>query len=131
MVPLIAIPAFSEETAAKQMPAQPAASTPATAGDLSLYGEVRGINQAANSLSVQYYDYDNDEEKTTEIAVGNQTKLDGAAALADIKQNDWVDVIYTVSDAKFVAKSVIVEKESPADTVTPAAEENTDTGEEY
>lgn len=84
---------------------------PAEANETAIYGEVQDVNLTANSLSVQYYDYDSDEEKTIEIALTNDTKLENAALLNDIKKGDWVDVTYTVKDGKNMASSIMVEKE--------------------
>ena len=60
---------------------------------------------------MQYYDYDSDEEKTAEIMADKDTKIDNAASLAGINKGDWVDVTYTLTDGKNIAKSVMVEKE--------------------
>lgn len=100
-------PIFSQEEtqapAAKETEAQPE--------ELSIYGEVQAVDEDSNSLSVQYYDYDSDEEKTIEIGVDKDTKIENAAKLDEIKQNNWVDVTYSVSAGKNIAKSIIVEKE--------------------
>ena len=79
-------------------------------------------------MSVQYYDYDSDEEKTIEITADKDTKLENAAMLSNINKGDWVDVTYGVKDGKNLAKSIMVEKEekeeekaagSPAAPETP------------
>ena len=126
--------AVVETAAPVAAPAAAAAAVPAEAmaGDLSMYGEVRSVDVAASSITVQYYDYDTDEEKNADIAISAETKLDGAASLADIRQNDWVDVIYTTDGTKNSAKSVIVEKEEitepmPDEAMGPGA----NTEEEY
>jgi len=122
MILSFAVPAFSQEKAEQAVPNEvkrvEVAKEGAPAGDMSLYGEVRSVDQAAGSISVQYYDYDSDEEKTTDIVVSKETKLDGAAALAEIKQNDWVDVIYIVAGGKNAAKSIIIEKEEIAQPIS-------------
>jgi len=92
--------------------------------ELSIYGEVQAVNMQANSMTIQYYDYDNDEEKTTEISLDAGSKLENAKAIGDIKKGDWVDVTYTASAGKNTAKFVSVEKEEPAqEESAPAAEE--------
>lgn len=146
---LIAIPAFSQDNplpaqnTESQKPAQedstaPAAAMPAVpaapavkeempaAKEMSIYGEVQVMNAAASSLTVQYYDYDSDEEKTIEIVADKDTKIENAAAIANIVKGDWVDTTYVIADGKNVAKSIIIEKEEkeeekPADAAqTPA-----------
>ncbi|MFA6320525.1 MAG: hypothetical protein WCY36_01570 [Candidatus Omnitrophota bacterium] len=86
--------------------------------EISIYGEIKAVDAAANSMTIQYYDYDSDEEKTIDIAMDTNTKMENAATVADIKQGNWADVIYSVANGKNAAKSIIVEKEEEA----PAAE---------
>ena len=147
MVAFVAAFAYAQDEAskapAKETPAQnvntqqaPVAPAPAVTSvsvaapevaktaELSIYGEVQNINMQANSMTVQYYDYDNDEEKSTEITLDSSSKLENAKAIGDIKKGDWVDVTYTASAGKNLAKTVSVEKEEPAQEETaPAAEE--------
>ncbi len=95
-------------------PAEPAAKT----SELSIYGEVQAVNAPASSISVQYYDYDNDEEKTLEVSLDKDSRLENVKAIGEVKKGDWVDVTYTVTGGKNMAKMVSVEVEEPA------AEEN-------
>ena len=63
---------------------QVAAETPALAPaaseksaqpeEISIYGEIKAVNQAASSITVQYYDYDSDQEKSIEIIADTNTK---------------------------------------------------------
>jgi hypothetical protein len=119
---LIAIPAFSQDagTAPAQESKAPAPITDATpqVKEIAIYGEVQSVDATANTLSVQYYDYDSDSEKTAAILVNPDTKLENASAVGDVKKGDWVDVTYVVKDGKNVAKLVTVEKEE-----TPAPDE--------
>lgn len=127
---MIAAPAFSQgndQTAPAAAPetTQTAVNEESSAAkEMSIYGEVQAVNAAANSISVQYYDYDSDEEKTIEIVSGKDTKIENAAALDKINKGDWVDVTYVLSEGKNTAKSIIVEKEEavaePAPAQTPA-----------
>jgi len=122
LVSLIAIPAFSQNTG--NAPAQEAqAPMPITdvapqAKEIAIYGEVQAVDASANTLSVQYYDYDSDSEKTAAIVINPDTKLENASAIGDVKKGDWVDVTYIVKDGKNMAKVVTVEKEE-----TPAPDE--------
>jgi len=143
LVALLIVPAFSQETEQTAAPAETAtmsqeeapaaaeaaASAPVAAApeaaqpkDVSIYGEVLVVNAAANMLSVQYYDYDSDEERTVELSMGADTKLENAASLNDVKKGDWVDAVYTSAGGKNAAKSVMVEKEeaAPAPEAVPA-----------
>ena len=88
--------------------------------EISIYGEIKSVNIAANSITVQYYDYESDNEKSIEIIADNNTKMEGAPAISDIKQGNWADINYTVVNGKNVAKSVVVEKDDAA-TETPAS----------
>ena len=138
---LIAIPVFAQENkegAPKSQEAQnppeatvapaPVQATtentmqPTQPEEVSIYGEVKSLDAAANSVKLQYYDYDNDEEKTADLILDKDTKMENAAALHDIKQGDWIDAVYLVKGGKNIAKSVIVEKEEEETPAKP--EEN-------
>jgi hypothetical protein len=107
-----AVPA-SESTKAAT-PAQAVAPAVPQAKEIAIYGEVQAVNATANTLSVQYYDYDSDSEKTVEVSVAADTKMENAKSASDVKKGDWVDVTYIVSGGKNLAKTVSVEKEEPA-----------------
>jgi len=130
LVSLIAIPAFSQDagtTAGAEAPAPaPAPITDSTppVKEIAIYGEVQAVDAPANNLSVQYYDYDSDSEKTAEITINTDTKLENVLALGDIKKGDWVDVTYVEKDGRNAAKVVTVEKEetpAPDDEISPQA----------
>jgi regulatory protein YycI of two-component signal transduction system YycFG len=90
--------------------------------ELSIYGEVQSVDtQGAGSLTVQYYDYDTDEEKTITIAADANTAMENVKAMSDIKKGDWADISYTVADGKSVAISIVVEKEEETAPETTAA----------
>ena len=88
--------------------------------DLSIYGEVKSVNIAENSIVVEYYDYDSNAEKTIDIATDNNTKLDGILSINYIKQGNWADIDYAVVNGKNMAKSISVEKEEDTAAATPA-----------
>jgi len=123
MTPPAATPAAIAAPAATSVetPVKEEAPKPA---ELSIYGETQSVNAQANSMVVQYYDYDNDEEKSTEVTLDANSKLENAKAIADIKKGDWVDITYTTVAGKNIAKVVSVEKEEPAqEENSPAIEE--------
>lgn len=104
--------------------ASPAKEEAPKISELSIYGEVQNVNTQANSMTVQYYDYDNDEEKSTEIIVDTNSRLENVKAIGEIKKGDWVDVTYASAGGKNTAKLVSVEKEEPAqEEAAPAIEE--------
>ena len=92
----------------------PPVEAAAKTNELSIYGEVQTVNVQAASISVQYYDYDNDEEKTLEVSLDKDSKLENVKAINEVKKGDWVDVTYTVIGGKNTAKTVSVETEEPA-----------------
>ena len=109
------------QATAVQTPQAAPAETPAKTNELSIYGEVQAVNVQAASMSVQYYDYDNDEEKTLEVSLDKDSKLENVKSIAEVKKGDWVDVTYTVTGGKNTAKVVSVETEEPAaETSAPA-----------
>ena len=92
--------------------------------EISIYGEIKTVNPAANSITVQYYDYDSDQEKSIEITADTNTKIENTATINDIKQGNWADVIYAIINGKNIAKSIVVEKEEDTPAETPKAEES-------
>lgn len=123
---LLAVPVSSQDT---QVPAQATAapvsekvSQAMAQEELSIYGEVQSVDTAgAGSVTVQYYDYDADDEKTIAVMLDANTKLENAGSLADIKKGDWADVVYSITDGKNIARSIIVEKEEEAVITTGPA----------
>ena len=113
-----------EENAPLPAPTTASALETAKTGELSIYGEVQGYNASTNSMSVQYYDYDNDEEKTVEITVDKDTKLENFSSIDELRKGDWVDINYASVGGKNIAKMVSVEKEEPSaeETASDAAE---------
>ncbi|MBP7055426.1 MAG: hypothetical protein KBB52_01040 [Candidatus Omnitrophica bacterium] len=134
-IAFLALPLFAQETGQEQesktIAATPAvnpdasavAQTPKDASSqpkpLNIYGEVQAVNASAGSMTVQYYDYDADEEKAIELSTSGDTKIENAAAIADIKKGDWADITYSTEGSKNIAKSIVVEKEEevPAETM--------------
>jgi len=118
IIGLFVIPAFSQEKNAAGGTTQE--TTPVVkeeapqAKELAIYGEVQDVKAASSSISVQYYDYDSDEEKTVDIPTDKNTKLENATGVSDIKKGDWVDVTYEVIGGKNIAKFIMVEKEEEA-----------------
>ena len=106
------------ETAA---PVQTESVKAANPEEISIYGEIKSVNIATNSITVKYYDYDSDNEKSVEITADNTTKIEGVSTMNDIKQESWSDINYTVVNGKNIAKSIIVEKEDDAATEAPAS----------
>ena len=108
-------------SAEDQASAQAAPAATPQSKETAIYGEVQAVNIALNTFSVQYYDYDSDSEKTAEIVIGKDAKMENVKALGDIKKGDWVDVTYTVLDGHNTARMVSVEKEELATEPTSAA----------
>ena len=109
-------PAQSPQAAAVQAPvgAPAPAEAAAKTNELSIYGEVQAVNVQAASISVQYYDYDNDEEKTLEVSLDKDSRLENVKTINEVKKGDWVDVTYIAAGGRNMAKMVSVEKEEPA-----------------
>ncbi|MFA6079590.1 MAG: hypothetical protein WC779_07605 [Candidatus Omnitrophota bacterium] len=115
-----------------QAPAAPEDESAAKTNEISIYGEVQGVDVSANSMNVQYYDYDTDEEKTITLFCGNNTKFENAVLLNDVKKGDWVDAAYEPQDGKNIAKLVSVEKEEEIPDESPAEiSENTSSDDDY
>ena len=93
---------------------------PPQSDEISIYGEVIAVDVNSGVISVQYYDYDSDEERTADIIINETTTVDNGLSISDIASGDWVDVIYTIKDPKNIAKSIIVEKEEEMPVVEGA-----------
>ncbi|MDP3730072.1 MAG: hypothetical protein Q8R14_00915 [Candidatus Omnitrophota bacterium] len=104
-------PSQGTQEAAVQAPQAVPAEAAARTNELSIYGEVQAVNVQGASMSVQYYDYDNDEEKTLEVSLDKDSRLENVKAIGEVKKGDWVDVTYTVAGGRNMAKSVSVETE--------------------
>ena len=109
--------ASAEEAAQTAPKADP---TPASVKEIAIYGEVKAVSVADKVMTVQYYDYDSDEEKSVDVVIGSDTKIENVASLGEIKQGDWLDVTYINQDGKNLAKIVTVEKDEIEDA--PQAE---------
>ncbi|MDP2928952.1 MAG: hypothetical protein Q8O01_02670 [Candidatus Omnitrophota bacterium] len=104
-------PAQISKAAPAQTPQVAPAQEVVKAQELSIYGEVQTVNVQAASMAVQYYDYDNDEEKTLEVTLDKDSGLENVKTIGEIKKGDWVDVAYTVTGGKNIARNVSVETE--------------------
>ena len=116
-------PAQVSKTISPQTPQGVPAQEAVKIKELSIYGEVQNVNLQASSMAVQYYDYDNDEEKTLEVTVDKDSGLENVKAINEIKKGDWVDVTYAVTGGKNIAQNISVDTEevsaednAPADT---------------
>ncbi len=104
-----------------QTPEPPAPVVP-DVKEMPIYGEVQSVDTASNSVTMQYYDYDTDEEKSIVVTIAADTKLENASGVSDIKKGDWMDVVYIVLADKNQAKLISVEKEeslAPDEDVAP------------
>lgn len=77
---------------------------------ISVYGEIKAVNNAGNSLIVECYNDKNDTKKTVEIERNDGTRVEWELGLDGIKQGYWADIDYVVVNGKNIAKLIIVEK---------------------
>lgn len=76
-----------------------------------LFGEVISVDLEEPGLSVQYLDYDTDQEKKIEVTLDADTTLEGVAALSEIKNKDIVSVDYVLDElGRRLAKRISVER---------------------
>jgi len=85
--------------------------TPQASAEVAIYGEIKAVNAEQASISIQYYEYDADEERTIDILFSPDTKFENASGIKDVKPGDWADITYTKSDSKNLAKLITVERE--------------------
>jgi len=103
-----------EDMASVQDPQVDPALAAGKTNELAIYGEVQAVNVPGASISVQYYDYDSDEERTLEVSLDKDSKMENVKVIDEVKPGDWVDVTYTVTGGKNTAKMVSVEVEELA-----------------
>lgn len=89
--------------------------------DIAVYGEIQQVNTDGSTFTVQYYDYDSDSEKTSDVFVVSETILENAKTLGEVRKGDWADVTYVVKDGKNLAKIVSIEKEEPTPDLDTSA----------
>jgi len=111
VITVLTIPAFSQSSQAPAKEDPLSAEEAAKPNELAIYGEVQAVNAQAASMTVQYYDYDSDEEKTLEVALDKDSRLENVKSIDEIKKGDWVDVTCTTASGRNIALDVIVEKE--------------------
>lgn len=76
-----------------------------------LWGEVIGVDNQKNEITVKYLDYETDSEKEIKINVNDKTTYENAKSLNDIKLKDTLSVDYVIApDGKYAAKNISVEK---------------------
>lgn len=107
------IPAQGTQAEMIQSPQADSVELAANMDELSIYGEIQSVDVQAASITVQYYDYDNDEEKTLEVSLDKDSKLENVKEIGEVKKGDWADVTYAVAGGKNIAKMVSVEVEEP------------------
>lgn len=99
---------FGEEEAA---PKQADRDTQTSFDMQWLWGEVSSIDIQKGELSVQYLDYDTDQDKEVTVEADDKTTYENVSSLIDIKPGDTVSVDYlSFPDEKNVAKKISVEK---------------------
>ena len=99
--------------------AQTAVSEPK---DTIIYGEVQRVDAAGATMTVLYYDYDSDEERTIDLAVSDSAAIENAADLAGIVKGDWADITFLSQDKGNVVSSIIVEREEEPAEMMPEDE---------
>ncbi len=99
-------------------PAAPAAPEP----DMQwLWGEVKSVDAASKELTVNYLDYESDNEKEVEIYTDDKTNFENIKSLTDIKLKDTVSVDYVLTpDNKYLARLISVEKPEEMSKEAPA-----------
>ncbi len=101
------------------MPAVSAKEDATQLKSLNIYGEIQSVDAGAGSMTVQYYDYDTDEEKVISLSLSKDSKIENVAGLSEIKKGDWADITYQSEGDKNMVTSIMVEKEEeiPVETM--------------
>lgn len=76
-----------------------------------LWGEVVSVDIQNKELTVNYLDYETDQEREIKIVVDNNTTYENAKELLDIKPKDPISIDYmTNSEGKNIARNISIEK---------------------
>jgi hypothetical protein len=89
-----------------------------------VWGEVTNLDTQANTFSLKYLDYENDQEKELAVVVDENTTYENVKNLNEIKIKDTLSVDYKVAtDGRNIAKNISLEKPEtfPADAQDSAA----------
>ena len=81
---------------------------------ISIYGEIKSVSNAGNSITVECYDGEGGTQKTVEIERNDNTRVEWELGLDGIKEGYWADIDYVVVNGKKVAKLIIVENKENA-----------------
>ena len=82
---------------------------------MAVYGQVKTIDKAAGTITIFYYDFDNDVEAEAVFALDPDIKLENIEDIDALNVDDWVTVEYTQSEAGKVAKTISVDISMPAE----------------
>ena len=115
--------AFAQEVAVLSSNDLVPASTLESSQDIEgntqwVWGEVTNLDTQANTFSLKYLDYENDQEKELVLAVDENTAYENMKSFDEIKIKDILSIDYKVAlDGKNLAKNISLEKpdELPAD----------------
>ncbi|MEI6831100.1 MAG: hypothetical protein WCK61_00115 [Candidatus Omnitrophota bacterium] len=114
---------FAQETAILSpndlAPASTLESPEDTEGNTQwVWGEVTNLDIKANTITLKYLDYENDQEKEFALVVDGNTAYENLKSFDEIKIKDTLSIDYKVtSDGKNLAKNISLEKSDilPAD----------------
>ncbi len=76
-----------------------------------LWGEVSYLDIPNNKITINYFDYETDSEKSEKVSVDGNTKYENIKSLNEIKLNDAISIDYTISpDGRHIAKNIRIER---------------------
>lgn len=75
-----------------------------------LWGQVVSADTTNQTIVLQYFDYETDQQKEVTITLDTETKLDNTESLSEIKPNDTLSIDYiTDASGNNIAKTIGLE----------------------
>ena len=85
-----------------------------------VWGEVTNVDVPAKTLTLEYLDYETDQERAVILAVDDSTVYDNVKSLDEIRVKDNLSIDYFSKNGKSVAKSISLEKSEGVPVEDPA-----------
>ncbi|MFA5063641.1 MAG: hypothetical protein WC578_06205 [Candidatus Omnitrophota bacterium] len=79
-----------------------------------VWGEVTSVDVSAKTLTLEYLDYETDQEREIILSVDDSTAYDNVKSLEEIRVKDNLSIDYFFKNGKSLAKSISLEKSEGA-----------------
>jgi hypothetical protein len=89
------------------------------------WGEVTGLDNQTQTVTLKYLDYETDQEKELVLAVDEKTTFENIKDFNELKLKDTLSIDYIIGvDNKNIAKNISFEKPDTSSVSAPAVEDS-------